>query len=933
MPLRWSKLLFCVSLWLLPLHALADSKTDARRYFQRGMQLIEDGRYREGIAQLQRAYEIRPHPNVLFNIGRAWAAAEEPKRAIAYFRRYLSYDPPDKAAVQELLQQLRQRQRLRALVDQGMSAVRSGRYLEGVALLKRAHAERPHPNLLFNIARAYEDANRWSEAVVNYRRYLRSDPSDAEAVRRRIRRLEDRIAQARKERTGSGVRAARRQKPEPEPRPKTESQTPPSAPRLDDAQMQALADLLVERLEEEGAFAPAESEADRAAEPETAPPAAGPPPPTALEPTRSSTAAIPQPQVNLQAKTAEVYEDVVVTASRRAQSPLDAPNAVTILTAEDIRLSGARTLPDLLRRVPGVDVMAMSYSDYSVAVRGFNRRIANKVLVLIDGRTAYLDFLGITLWRGFSIDLQDIERVEVVRGPGSAIYGAYAYTGIINIITKRPEDLRGGRAYVAGGNGERFESSLQYGTTLGDLGFRLSAGYERADKYDNEFDPERVDFSTELDDIDESLDIARVDGELDYRVGPGELYLGGGARAGFSEIYGVSSLRNQAVEGVVSNVRAGYRSGLFSFRTYWNGVFADSQPQFFRTGTTNIRSDVESHIVSLEPVLRPEFELWGRHRLVLGGEYRFKAVDWTYLNDEQTENHFALFFQDSWAIEDRFSVIASARLDIHPFIGPLGSPRIAFIYKPTPEQALRLSVGTAFRVPTFAETYLDIEAQTPVSGASLRLVGGFFDLDEERIASVDAGYRYMGSSFDLEAVAYFNRITNLITQTPLQSTGNEASFDSGTDSFVVAESFYVNDPRDFLSLGTELAFRWYAVEGLDVGTSYTFQYIFDEDTGERFTDSPMHKFSIWSQLRTKVGFDAGLSLSLVSDQRWVEPRFDPEDPSGFDTTPLPLDGSAVLMGRVGYRLLDDKLEVGVSGTNLLDIRDNRAEEHPFANRR
>jgi len=932
----------CVLLVLaLAQPALADSKADARRYFQRGMTLIDQGKYEAGIAQLQKAYDVRPHPNVLFNIAQAYASAGKLRDAVRYFDRYLGFDPPDAAKVRGVVRDLKERIALRSMVARAMRAIDDGRPMEGAALLQRAYDRRPHPAILFNLGRAYEEAGSTQRAIQSFERYLATSPRDAAEVRARVEALRASLEAERAPSTPSSVqlapppptsrRRARRRAPEPTPPPAAPPPAPPARGLTDD-ELDRLADRLADAL--------------AARLPPPAPAPVTPSPTTGLESEGVETGEEPAPEVegeavtapgeSLESKTGEVYEDVVITASRRAQSPLDAPNAVTILTAEDIRVSGARALPDLLRRVPGVDVMAMSYSDFNVAVRGFNRRVANKILVLIDGRTAYQDFLGVTLWRGFSIDLRDIERVEVVRGPGSAIYGAYAYTGIINIITKSPNEIRGGTAYAAAGNGERVEAAFQYGDVKGPIGFRISGGYERADKFDNEFDIRDADVSSDIQDLDESREVARADGQVEYTVGSGKFYAGAGARVGRSELYGVSSLRNQSFDGVISNVRAGYADDELSFRSYWQSQSVRTQPQFYATGTQPLDSSIESDIVSIEPLYRPTFELGGTHRLVLGAEYRFKYIDWNYLNDTQTENHFALFFQDDYSPSDRFTIIASARLDVHPFIGPLGSPRVAFIYKPTPKQAIRLTAGTAFRVPTLAESYISLEALTPNPGAAIRLVGGRAqgrDIDEERIASIDLGYRFINDFIDVEVVAFFNRVTNLIVQTPLEPTGPVTTLDPTLDAFVVAESFYVNSAQDFLAFGSELATRWYPVDGLDLGLTYSFQYIFDEDTGERFTDSPLHKGTLWGQYRLPAGLDLGLSASYTSSQRWVEPRFDPEDPSGFDRTPLPVDGSVVMLGRLGYRLFDGDLEFGVTGTNLLDVGDNREREHPFANRR
>jgi iron complex outermembrane receptor protein len=807
-----------------------------------------------------------------------------------------------------------------------------------VSFLSRAYEIRSHPNIAFNIGRAYEEAGQLGRAVRAYRRYLRAKPADAEAVRARIRRLEAERAAARakraqaereeRDREAAEAREGRRRGRGRDAR-RPPSPAPPPPPTLSDEQLARLADAVVARLEASEALrAPARPPSPSPSPSPSAPPAA----------TRTATAAPPPSAgaVELEAKGGEQYEDVVVTASRRAQSPLEAPNAVTILTEEDIRLSGARTLPDLLRRVPGMDVMAMSYSDYNVAVRGFNRRIANKVLVLIDNRTVYVDFLGGTSWRTLPIELQDIERIEVVRGPGSAVYGAYAYTGIINIITKRPEDLQGAVAQAAGGNGEVVEGSFQYGERLGRLGIRFSGGYQRGEKYEIDFDASRPDVSTRLEAPERSLELARANALLEYHLpteAPSYIYLGGGIVDAEQELFGVANLRNLHVSGPEGHLRAGFESERLTIRSFWSRVDKNTRSQSFPTGLTDLPTRVVNDVFSFEPIFRPKLELGGTHRLVLGAEYRFKAIEWSWIDGPRTENHFAAYFQDEWTIDPAFRVVASGRLDLHPLIGPLGSPRVAFILSPADGQALRLSVGTAFRVPTMAETYLDLSSPVPTSpGTAVTLVGGGEDLDPEGIATVDLGYRIETDFGNAEAVGYLNRVTNLIVRSPLEPTGAGARTLEDIDAIEVARSLYVNERRAFLAVGAELAARLFPVDGLDVGGSYAFQYIFDEDTGARFTDSPMHKATLWTQLRTALGLDLGISAHFVSDQLWVEPDFDPTSPTGFDADPLPLDASFTLLARVGYRLFEDRLEVAVSGFNLLDVGSSRHREHPFANR-
>jgi hypothetical protein len=479
--------------------AWADTRTDARRYFNRGMEAIQEGRTREGIDLLEQAYELRPHPNVLFNIARAYASLNEVDDAVRYFDKYLESNPPDRGPTDQVLAELRERQRLRRLVDDGMNAVASGRYIEGVALLARAYAERPHPNLLFNIGRAYESAGEFKQAVEAYQGYLESKPPDSAQVAEKVRVLEEKV-RSQAARAGSPVASA------------PPTKTGGGGVALDEDGMRKLAAEIAGLLRDQGrgvgvgGGAPVGSVGSGVGTPVDVR-------------VRGSTAALDEAGLNVAAKDGAAYEEVVVTASRREQSPLDAPNAVTIISEEDIRLSGARNIPDLLRRVPGMDVMAMTASDWNVSMRGFNRRVANKILVLIDGRSVYLDFLGATLWQTLALDVMDIERIEVVRGPGSAIYGAYAYTGIINIITKKPEAIDGSTLRLDGATARSREAPTRSGDARGRSGFRATAAYEQATSSSVEFDPERVDYTTLATDPNLSFrGPAYIDARVEYEL-------------------------------------------------------------------------------------------------------------------------------------------------------------------------------------------------------------------------------------------------------------------------------------------------------------------------------------------------------------------------------------------------------------------------------
>ena len=181
-------------------------------------------------------------------------------------------------------------------------------------------------------------------------------------------------------------------------------------------------------------------------------------------------------------------DQIVVTASRVAMRSGEAPSAVTVFTDKDIREMGAQTLMDVLRYAPGLDVFETNRSTANVSIRGFNQVPANKLLVMVDGRSIYQDYSGGVLWFTEPLLLSRIKRVEIVRGPGSALYGANAFLGVINIITKTPHELANAASKATlrssvGGQGSTFNEYLTSTPTTSGWDFTVGAAYNRTDGF------------------------------------------------------------------------------------------------------------------------------------------------------------------------------------------------------------------------------------------------------------------------------------------------------------------------------------------------------------------------------------------------------------------------------------------------------------------
>src|SRR5947209_10514264 len=161
----------------------------------------------------------------------------------------------------------------------------------------------------------------------------------------------------------------------------------------------------------------------------------------------------------------------VTSVSKRTQKVADAAAAVFVITQEDIRRSGARSIPEALRLAPGLEVARIDSNKWAIASRGFNGRFDNKLLVLIDGRSVYTPLFSGVYWNVQDVMLEDIDRIEVIRGPGATLWGANAVNGVINIITKPAQATQGGLVTAEVGTEERTAESVRYGGRLGNSDF------------------------------------------------------------------------------------------------------------------------------------------------------------------------------------------------------------------------------------------------------------------------------------------------------------------------------------------------------------------------------------------------------------------------------------------------------------------------------
>lgn len=776
----------------------------------------------------------------------------------------------------------------------GMEAIAQGRYEVGIAELQLAYEISPHPNVLYNIARAYAEAGDLDNAIDTFRRYLESNPPDKEEISAVLKTLE-----ARRERQREAARQA------------TQAPTPvtPEVPL----------------------------------KPETPTPAPVPAPAPVPVP-------VPPPApTKIDAKTEDVFAESIVTASKGAQSPVESSSSTSIITEQDIRLSGITRIPELLRRLAGVDIMQVTGGQAEVSVRGFNQRLSNKTLVLVDGRSVYLDLLGATLWQTLSIGVEDIARIEVVRGPGSALYGADAFNGVVNIITKKPGDGKNGLA-VGYGSQAWTHGSLWASGRDGDVAYRAAAGYDYLPRWSREVPNGRADVRTGIGDQVQSARTIRLDVRGTRRLGKvGTFGIGGGLTQGAVEVLGIGALNDVVLPELYSSDVTTYLSTEHvDARIFWNRLRASTALNAAYVGQSLLPTRAEQNIVDAEVVAKAKTELGGKMRndLRIGGAYRYKDITWTYLDQNRVEHHYGLFLHDELRLAEPISLVADYRVDWVPYLEQFQqSPRGAVLVHPSKQSTIRASVATAYRKPTFLESYLRLPVQLPVTGAAqfsegVRREDPSYIVNAERILSAEVGYINQESdAFAIDTSLYYNRASGLIqlaSNRPLTVADypRAGAQDAATGLYPIALGGWENQCQAYNVYGAEGGVRTFPIEGLDLYGSYTLNVVQQDNAGctadqlQRIVSdqrTSVHKVNAGVQVRTKVGVDGSMDFHYVSSQVWGE-QVTNLARQQIEQRRFDISDYTLLNARLGYRFLGDRAEVSVVGFNLAGVKHR---EHPF----
>lgn len=590
----------------------------------------------------------------------------------------------------------------------------------------------------------------------------------------------------------------------------------------------------------------------------------------------------------------ELMNIEVTSVSKKPQKLSNAAAAIFVITTEDIRRSGATSIPEALRMVPGLEVARSDANKWAITSRGFNGGFANKLLVLMDGRSVYTPLYSGVFWDQQDTMLEDLDRIEIIRGPGATLWGANAVNGVINIITKKAKETQGWLATVGAGSEEKRFCGVRYGGKSGEnTKYRLYAKYFDRD--------DSVYFSG--DDAVDGWHVLRTGFRIDSKTQIGDQITFQG------DIFNGKSGEeiNIAAPGSIQTVnqKTDFNGGNILGR--WNRYFSDSsniaiQVYYDRTDISS-RSMVEIRD-TIDVDIQHQF-LWGeRHGIVWGCGYRFtrdnidNSISSILIPDRRHDDLWSAFLQDEISFnDDKIKLTIGSKFEHNDYSGFEIQPNIRAIWSPHNLYSIWAAVSRAVRTPSRAESDLMYYGAIPSFPFVSRLYGNE-DFDSEDLIAYEIGFRiYPDDHLFLDLATFYNDYDNLRT---LEFGGINAAplflrLDAGNK--MEASSYGVELSVDYKP------FNWWSLAG--AYTLLRMQLHVDGDSTDMSSEnaegeSPHHQIS----LRSSMDLPHDIELDLWT--RYV------------DSLPSQDIGSYITLDiRLGWELRKD-IELSICGQNLLD---------------
>ncbi len=595
----------------------------------------------------------------------------------------------------------------------------------------------------------------------------------------------------------------------------------------------------------------------------------------------------------------------VSIASRTPQSIEKTAAAVFVITSEDIRRSSATDIPELLRMVPGINVAQIDGSHWAVSSRGFNGRFANKLLVLMDGRAVYSPQFSGVYWNAQDTLLEDVERIEVIRGPGASVWGSNAVNGVINIITRSAEDTQGNLLSVSAGDPKAARIGLRHGGAINnDIDYRVYAKFRK----NNKFSDTRTNKAN--DDWKSRRMGFRVDGLLtaddDFTV-QGDVYKN---RASETTLYPDPLLGQkqypQTLDDQGGNILARWKHSLDNADQTILQIYYDYQKRD--------ETDDKRHTIDLD--FQYHFAPMGQHKLTMGVGYRRNKDDingvpnyLNYIPEKETQENYNAFIQDEIQINERWIFTIGSKFEDNEYTNTEIQPSARLLWQPKDKHALWMAVSKASRTPSRAETSLlghqeYVPANPPTLPVPVLITGiGNPKQKSESLIAYEVGYRFhVADQFSFDISGFYNDYSDLRTIEARQL--NYAHLPA-----YLEQLYYFDNNGKGHSWGTEIAVDWRWTEKTRLQMAYSYlEMDLKKDNGS--TDVSLNaaeKSSPKQQLSLRLDYDPATNWETDLWLRYTDDVYASGDMPDYWT----------LDARLAW-LVNKKLTLSLVGQNIFD---------------
>jgi len=562
----------------------------------------------------------------------------------------------------------------------------------------------------------------------------------------------------------------------------------------------------------------------------------------------------------------------VTSVAKKAQSLNDAPAAVFVISNEDIKRSGATSIPDALRLAPGLDVARIDANKWAVSARGFNGRWANKLLVLIDGRSAYTRSFAGVYWENQDVMMEDIDRIEVIRGPGATLWGANAVNGVVNIITKSSADTQGVSLNAGGGTQEQGFGSLRYGAKLGEdtTARAYVKGFNRAENT-------HQSGGGAGDDWDKAQGGFRLDSQFsiqDNLTFQGDIYQ---TQTNNFAYYPQLTPPFQ-VAGQESN--NDYGGNVLGRLQHTFSPTSDYTLQFYYD--TYTRDDVSLYESrdTLDLDFQHRFALLARHEIIWGMNYRFGhdrlegrqlqngSIPYDLNPASVNDQVFSGFIQDELTlIDNKLWLTVGSKFEHNDYSGFEGQPSARIMWAPHNQHRLWAGVSRAVRTPSRGDQ--NISALTRVIQPRdlpfpVAIISeGSSRYRSEEVISYELGYRTTFSkSTSLDVTGFYNDYRDL--RAALEGAPDASGIPSGLP---LLQPVILSNALKGKTYGVEIAAVWQMLDWWRWDATYSWLHSqLDTLAGSRqISISPEQQMSLRGQLSPWEAIDLDFWFRYVDN--------------------------------------------------------------------